>query len=449
MVAVLMAVARPAAAQQDESLRLMNEPAEYTDVVDAFDEGDPFDFEFHIGYRRIRRTGTIQREVNDSRAAGGRGSANFTDIADWKHVRNMLDLGVDIGLYRDLALYARLPVVLSDNRSLSLPGDRSAGEVAEELRAIRGDSGSMPLFNVPFDSPTRSGLDRLDVGLAWAIFNQHRSPDVPTWVVMAEGRFNVSEEMHACEDVADGTRCNPSDQGPGVGRGTNGLRLETRTSRRYRYVEPYMGIGFQIEWPGKADDFFAPSGDLDGYMNTLPPRQADLTAGITVVPWENRGRWQRLSLDFRIKGTWLSEGREYSPLFDALGSSQSPHLTEPNLEGIPSEDTALREVPFRGLTDVEARGRVGGRLTVAMQAARYVRFSLGLGVFYDTPYFLTFTDACNPNVNPSSNTDPRRGRCRDGIINPHHRPTIDLPGNRFRLDGAITLDVFAKATAKF
>ncbi len=95
-----------------------------------------------------------------------------------------------------------------------------------------------------------------------------------------------------------------------------------------------------------------------------------------------------------------------------------------------------------------ANGRLGGRLSLEMQAARYVRFQLGGGLYYTTGYLATFTDACNPNVSPGVD-DIRQGTCRNGIINPHHRSIIDLPGNRFRVESAFTLDFFARATAQF
>ena len=92
-------------------------------------------------------------------------------------------------------------------------------------------------------------------------------------------------------------------------------------------------------------------------------------------------------------------------------------------------------------------GIFGARLAIEMQAAKYVRFGFGADVAYQTPYLLTFADACNPD--PSSE-DPRlTGRCDQGIINPHHRPVIDLPGQRFRMDGSWRIDFFATATAMF
>lgn len=458
-VAVLALTVGEARAQ-DERLRLMAEPTGYADVIDAFDEDDPFDVNVTLGFERSRQSGRIRRELNDPRASGGRDSHNFADLADYEHQRNVLQLGVEAGIWRDLALRLRLPVVLSDSRTLRATSQIPAADVNRSLcthdpgpdapastcTTVDGAPGN-ELYTIPFDSPTRSGIDYLSLGLAWGIMNQHRDPHLPTWLVMIEGRFSLGEPMHACRSADGGTTCIDGEE-PGVSRDVNALRLETRASRRYRHVEPYAGLAFQIEWP-KSGNQYTPSGNLVGYQNTLPPRTGEVTAGMTVVPWENRQAWQRFAVDLRLTARYESEGHDYGPLFDALGTSDSRFLTEANLEGIPDGSTQLREVEFFGLTDTQARARLGGRIALEMWAAKYVRFSFGTGFYYTTAHMITFADACNPGVTPTGDTDARMGRCRSGIINPHHRPAIDLPGRRFQLDDSITVDFFASLTGQF
>jgi hypothetical protein len=101
------------------------------------------------------------------------------------------------------------------------------------------------------------------------------------------------------------------------------------------------------------------------------------------------------------------------------------------------------------MTDIQSHGRFGGTLTLEMQAARYIRFSASAGFLWSPPFVLTQADACNPNVEQST-SDPRRvGTCRGGIINPHHRPVIDMPGNRFRIEGMLQIDLMFQITAMF
>lgn len=438
--AVLAQLVPSGAAAQSE-LRLFGEPTSYTDVIDALDGEDPFDLNVTIGYRRSQTSADIQRESNRDEARDARASANYVDIAEHNRLVNTLELGLDVGIYHDLAFYGRVPIVLSDDRRLSSPDGRTATDANTDLRVMLPDGTPSQLFTVPFESPTRSGIGHIELGLAWAIFNQHRDPEYPTWVIMAEGHLGVGEEMAPCEA---GTDCDG-----GISRGTHALRLETRASHRFRYIEPYAGLAFHVEFPAGAEKAFEPGGELAGFMNTLPPRVGEFTVGMAVIPWEQRARWQRFVIDLRLQGAYISEGHSYSPLYDALGTSDSPYLTMPSNEcADPSSSPDCRPVEFTGLTDTQSHGRIGGRVALEMQAARYVHFELGAGLFYTSPYLATFADACNPNISPDDG-DLRKGTCRSGIINPHHRSVIDLPGNRFRVDSALTFDFFASATAQF
>jgi hypothetical protein len=456
----LAALPSPARADDDE-LVLMQETSSFLDVADAFDDHDPFDVNISIGYVRTWEFGQIQREMNRPAAGDDRMSQHWLDVGGYNREINQLVFGLDVGIFRDLALYARLPILLSDDRSI---GNSSA--VSDRRVEIPGVPLTAPetLFGSSFRSPTRSGLDYLAAGLAWAILNQQRDPNVPNWLIMLEGRFNLGEPMHACNagdpmgmqclgdvDMATGQLTRTGNAG--VGRGTNALRAEMRGSYRYEYMEPYAGLAFQIEWPGYGDRFFLPSGDLQGYINDRPPILGRLTLGMAIMPWEDRQHWQRFSIDFRFNGDYVSEGHDYSPLFDALGSSGNSQLVNQVLEGQPDMAMGamgLRRVNFYGLTDTQSHPRIGGQVMVEMQAARYVRFSLAFAFMHSPSYVITQADACNPNVSGAPADDQRLvGTCRSGIINPHHRPVIDLPGQRFRMQSQTQLDISAYVTAQF
>ena len=433
---VLSCVAADAHAQ-DEPLRLMREPGSYTDVIDAADVLDPYDLNVRVAFRRVRESATLQRQTTGP-------APSYADVADYERRRNVLELGADFGIYRDVALYARLPLVLVDGRNLKAPG---GGAVA--VPAYTGDTGD-PLFQLPFASPDRSGLEYLAVGLAFSPMNQGRHRWQPTWTMLFEGRFSIGELIEPCAAGAD---C-----GDGVSEGTHSISFENRFSRRYRDAELYGGLGFRFAWAGRVENRFAPGGDLAGYVNRRPPMRGNLTAGIELIPWEDRMKWQRLSFDLRASATYVSEGRDYSLLYDALGTSTNPLLTTPNYEGIqpamgPSYD--LAEVPFNGLTDVQAHGELAGTVAVAMQAARHVRFRFATTLTYVSPHVVTFTDACNASVDADGPDDPRtgaiggRGGCTDGIVDPHYRAVIDAPGQRFRVDDFFRLSFFVGATIQF
>lgn len=461
LMGIGLTVAASPARAEDPPLVLFGAPSSYTDVADALDDDDPFDLNLSLTFERSQTSGTIQREAPN--VAGGvavdrPGTPRYVDVADSRELTNKLVLGLDVGIYHDLMVYGRLPLVLSDDRSLRTISNR--GDFTGEVPLPMG-------LNIPFTSPTRSGVDTINVGMAWSITNQFRTPWLPTWLVMIEGRLSVGAPLRACSatPVDGGTgncRATYGEAGTpgffagdgGISHGTNALRFETRGSHRYRYLEPYTGLAFQIEWPAASDRFFVPSGNLEGVVDTIPPLFAEATAGLAVIPWEQRARHQRFTIDFRGTFTYLSEGRSWSPLFDALGTSTEPGLTAPVCEtDIPGEpcnpaDATRRKGYFYGLTDTQAHARLGGTIGVEMQAARYVKFGFSAGLAYTTAHLLTFADACNPNFTPDAG-DPRQGNCRGGIINPNYRENIDLAGRRFRLESALTFSLNASIMAQF
>ncbi len=447
-VALLCVVSATASAQ--EQVPLMDMPAAYTEVIDSFDGDDVFDVNVRAGFVRSSRAGMIQREVS---TGSGTSSTRRMDVAEHSRVTNSLRLGLDIGIYKDLAIYGVLPVVLRDSRELSLPPGRAQDAVDADLSdpALDGSGNLTPadqdplLFHLPFAAPARSGIPAVHLGLAWAPSNQYRTPDVPTWVLMVEGRFATGDVMRACVENDDPDMACPD---PGVGDGTSSIRFESRTSYRFRHVEPYVGFALELPWVSTGEALFGTN--LDGLVQRQPPRTGEITVGGSLIPWEDRERYQRVAIDLRLSAAYVSEGRDITPLFDALGTSSNPFLTAPNYDRlVPINDpNPPRAVAMTGVTDVTSHARIAFQAAAVIQAARYIRFILGFGLGYATPFMLTGADACNPNVRATPG-DPRQAGCGSGILNPTHRPVIDITGQRFILDGEVTFDLYSSATAQF
>lgn len=424
-----------ALAQADEErLQLMRESTSYTDVADAADGNDPFDVYLRVGFSQRRLNGTIRREVGGAgNPLSASGVPAYEKIGDYSSTRNVLEVGADIGIYHDLALTVRLPVILSDSYTI---GGGDTPTVADGM----GNT----LFTAPFGGPTRSGLDTVHLGFAWAPLNQNRVREVPSWVMMADVGLPIGTLMHPCGPSSTG--CDP-----GISRGNIIAHFETRISRRHNYVEPYFGLGVTAEFPTRARDAFRPTGNLKGYQHTRPPIVGDLSIGAAFIPWENIARFQRLSFDVRFNASYVSDGRDFSPLYDALGSSTNAGLTSLNCEdGNPTMCApGLAQVPFNGLTDTLAYGRFGGRFAVEVQAARYVMFSVGTNIAYQTAYAITSADVCNASVAGAGAPSPGAVNCVSGVFNPHYRAVVDEPGRRFELGASILIDLFARITAQF
>ena len=324
---------------------------------------------------------------------------------------------------------------------------------------------------MPFKSPNRSGLDQLWVGLNYAILNQVRDDTKPTWVIGAESGFAIGPRLHACNDNA-AIKCpdpaNPTgpSRDPGLSRGMTTLVAHTIISRRFGYIEPYLGFRASIDLPQSNSDYGATS-DVRGTLLSRPPTVGTFTVGTEVFPYENREAFQRFGLDFKVHGTYHSPGREYSELFDALGSSQARSLRDPNpgayhagSNGTFSSvaDPNASKVYFSGITDQQAYSSIGGSMAVTLQAGEYVKFHAGLGLTFAQSHLITSADACNPDL--GNNDAGAAGPCRSGAVsagggsatgipNPNHRPVIDLPGRRFSADDTTLVDLWLSGVVMF
>jgi hypothetical protein len=407
----------PALLRAEDALVLMREPTAYTDVIDAADGEDRFDINVVLGYQREVERGTVERETTSAD-----GKAERARLADSERVVSQLMLGADIGLYKDLMAFLRVPLILRDTRNLRLASGVSPSEAFELLRDPLGASESSTSFGVPLTSPDRAGFDYIAFGGAVAVTSQERKAWLPTWVFLVEGRRAISRLLRPCHAVdGDESVCRGSsgddelpepaskDSAAAMSRGVSAIVLETRVSKRMRYLEPYAGLGVLIEWASTGKRAFDVGG---GFKHTAPPRQLSLTLGAELIPWEHRGRHQRVSFDARLTGTYFTSGLDYSVLYDALGSAEEPGARA-------------------GLTQTGAHMKIGGRLGVQVRAARYVRFALGAGVWSVSAHPLTGADPC------SGDTCTR------------YRPSIDAPGRRFWLTDALTWELYASVTAQF
>jgi hypothetical protein len=407
----------------------MGESIGYMSVADAADGDDPFDFNLSLGYRWARSSGAVQRE--DELDAPNR-LPTMGKVGDYLATWNYLDVKAEVGLYHDLAFRLHLPVLLSYDQQIS--GINS--DPTSLAGGLLGDSDTAT-------SPTRSGIPEIIVGLAWAPMNQFRRADRPTWLWIFNVAIPMGDLMRPCI-VEGGADCSNA----GVNQGVLRLLPEMRLSRRFRHVEAYGAFAGDIPFVTEGKDLFMPAGNLEGYQNTRPSIKGFLTMGFALIPWEQRATHQRLAIDFRFLAGYVSQGRNFSPLFDVLGSQTfTPVCPDgtPAGAGSCAADSPLA-TPFTGLTDTEAFGTLGGRLTLEVKAARYVTFFLSSGVQMQSAHLVTFADECNASVTGGPNGI---GCINDTTANPHYQGAIDGAGNRFGMGNVIHADLQLRAQGTF
>lgn len=454
-------------------LFMLNETARVVDVVDAFDPGASWSLRLTAGYAFQSRRSTILRERRVSDPVAGMGLVQRLPVANYRENTHTLLVNAEFGLYRDLALTFGMPFVLSNTRSLTISSAASSADIQSALYDGWTERGApTSVLSLPFESPERSGIDQLRIGLQWSILNQQRDRTKPTWTLSFEWRPPVGSLMRACRQTSGRTVCpqvgsvpalpmsgiaatevaarapgTGDEASPGISRGLHGVYFQTTLSRRVGYVEPYAGLDFLAEFPIRSSPFRYLDSPY-GMLATFPPITTTLMAGVEIIPWENRETWQRAVIDLRVRGTYRSQGRDFSPLYDALGASNSRPLLAPgcpsNVRNADGTCQPGREVYFDGLTGTASHVMLGANMNISIQPAKFLRFTLGGGFTWVSTHAITNTDACNPGTNPPADHPEWRGGCvSNSAPDPAHRPVIDQPGGRFFTSDEMLFDIFA------
>ncbi|MCB9531625.1 MAG: hypothetical protein H6700_07655 [Myxococcales bacterium] len=463
--------------------------AEVTDVVDAFDAetNDPIDFHIEPTFRHSTETGTIAREHGCLDCTEPQ--VDFRRELDYRTVRSELDFDFQLGLHRDLELHARLPVVISqrttltyadgvneDNSSFAPSDSEIAADLDPDVRDYYdGPSGSTDgthfgtysLFDVPNDGPKRSGLGDLSVGIAWAPFNDERQ----TW----------GSSLRLGVDYVAPTGRPAKGDNTGVGRGVHELQLSLAASRRVaQYVEPYFTFDFSQPFAAR-NGLFAESSPNS--TTRAPGGRLGFGAGTELILFDDPASGQHYSFDVGFGFGYTLEGRDYSPISDALATSACNGLTgsqagpdryggangnayTPEPDGVTAENAACAWVTQRpaniveddgtigdrvyshdGITDIEGHADLSGHTGVNLQFSPYVELRFRLDLDWISPHLITAADAGRDGDSSEVvelDPDPEEGAVER---NPFYDLTMDAVGRRLRQEGA--LDVTWALTAAF
>ncbi|NUP06818.1 MAG: hypothetical protein HOW73_12260 [Polyangiaceae bacterium] len=401
--------------------RMMREPGEVVDVPDAADDQDPFDLEVLLSYQLDVVRSVITRGEGDGREELARASV----------LSSRLIPELRIGIFRDIAGIARLPIVLSDNRDLTTLGDAPKGEVQSE--------GGETLFELPMRSPERSGVEHIALGVHVGIMNQARDRSLPTWTAAFETEVSIGPALSACNETPPEGQVVCADPGdinrdgivdddepdggkardPGISRGTVGFVLRTAISRRFQYIEPFGILRARFEIP-MSDTPLATT--FEDEPSLLPVR-AEAHLGIGIIPWENRERWSRVWIDARIVGELVTRGRDYSLLFDALGSSPAPSLRSPTeASGVRGYET--------GVTVVDTHGSLGAAGSFVWRASQLIRLGLSAAFKHEFEHVITDDEPC---ADDTPGCDPP--------TNPDYRDVLDGPSGRLSASQSLVVQI--------
>lgn len=456
--------------------------AELTDVVDAFDEANnnPFDFHLEPAFRHEVERGRITREAGCSPAIDPvrcpEEQTVFNRELDYRHIRNSLDIEAQLGLFRDLELHLVLPIVISQRRSLEYADgvtpdissiSPSSERVAADLNPAIRDSfdsdsraffGTYRFFDVPEDGRRRSGLGDMELGIAWSPFNDQRNPYAATLTL----GFDYT--------APTGTPARRTNSG--VGRGVHELQLSILASRRLaEWFDPYFGLVANYSIASANGLFYK----TPNSRRAAPGAHFDITMGTEIIMADLPERGMRYTFGVGLDFGYQLEGRDYGPLFEALGGSTCNGLTPreagygaagpdgnayaPDPDDVLPGDAACAWVVQQpgnaqvqpgtpaadlryvhdGITDIDGFARVGGHTALNLQFSQYFELRLNFFLNYAAPHFLTVADAGRDTDNDDE-VDLNPARTNGAVErNPNYNLALDAVGRRMRIENNLTL----------
>ena len=415
--------------------------ADLTDVADSFDyeNNNPFDFRLRVSYQLISESATIARErcrpsekttgsARDKAACGAERDQFFEYWPEFSasRTRHAMVLAPSIGLFKDLELNLRIPIIFSEvfSSSLIAKGGASASSLLQD-GIVKKEK---------MDSRHGAGFGDMSIGWQWGIFNDYRDYTKGTWVIGMTWT------------IPTGTVWDPKDPrkeqgGVGVGRGAHVLSWHVAVSKRWFIFDPYARIRYSL--------FMVPQQVNTRLQQGLNPRSAEprvveralapshfgeIIFGNEFVFWENRDKKQKVVLDLRFIAYGQFEGRNYNIFTDMLADFQPT--------GTIGQDV---DQPLRTslITDHEQYFSFGGHAALHFQLGKFGFLRILGAMQYILPYFITFAKR-GVDKNGNGFVDP--GDPNEEY--PYHVRQIDGIGKRIqqRDTWTITFQVFAGLT---
>ena len=456
--------------------------AEVTRVASSFDGDNKFDLHFGVGYDFNFKKAAILREWSD---ANNPSSTVVRDLL-YQQFRHVVTPSMEIGLYKDLAVYVNIPIVVADQRTYSFDQEADpcvygeGASITNPATCVNANNstsirdGIIPrggfdatnpsnpynAFNgadtqTIFKGATRRGLDQLYVGLKYAILNQDRLSHMPKWVIGLEGRFAVGKPMTFSRDTATS---DPKGNHT-VGRGTHEIGVWTSLSRRYRFLDPFFTAWwYQAIRAGNTE--FKDWGGAQDRVN--PQSQLGVTFGTEIVPFERKAKGQKVSVQIRglamlkYNGRGYSEGWELFSDSPALIGSNSPgtaacsndnaraaadwandpaNLGNPDYTSEQAAGPNTGCVKSNGITNIQDFATFGINFGLNFQLNKYAVLMFGVNGSTDTRHWISNASRGKASLQGDPNlVDPNTSE-----VNPVRRDVIDNVGRRYAVGDVLNV----------
>ena len=381
-------------------------PAEVTEVLDAADGDDPIDINLDVNFRSMLNRSKITHEAAFHWVRPG-----TTDRPDYNELRfeqqvYAMDYTFQIGLYHDVELYANLPWIIQDKRSITWAGgvDNSTSTIYRfsPTPYDPSDPTSYPgnsLAVDPTDNPStkRSGID--DTKSVWIIGLDYTIPS-----------GKLAKPIEVTGEDHEGS----------VGLGQHVITPFMLFSHRFKVLDPYIGLHGSIPIQGR-------EAKNAGFKS---PYWGGFLVGLEIIPWENKDKHQKFAIDVRLSTDFFSE-------VESKGHKQEQGYVNEISDFLAGWNTSTLQSDD-GLRQLQAMGnytQFGLQLGFVIRAAEFVRLRFGVSLAHNTEHFLTGADFCDDNTGEGAceETDPNVYPDPD-VLNKYRNNIYDDPGRRIRVE---------------
>lgn len=449
-----------------------------TRVMTAVEKDSPLpELWLGVGFEHIRKSAKINREwVQRDQATNEPLLAQDVGDLDFSEYQHRLNLDLRVGIFRDLEVHIRAPIILAYSSEISFQPN------AEATSTIFGNDVNAnnpnfdyryPITEVPA-SRTRGGFGDMTFGLSWSPLNDLKDEAYPTLTFTGD----IIAPTGSRRDPSDPASLPDTDGRGGMGEGQTVFDLSMGLSKRMRVgtplLDPYVVFGARLPIATAAQK----------ELGMQPAVSGRVTVGSELVVHENIKAKQRYALDLSFGLRYVGIGRTYSELSDYLPNFDQTKVpgnrTMGNLpiDAVTYDDYANPDnyatqvagaecgirtgVPCGELNRVDEHLEMKGTVAAHIQPSEWITFRAGVSVGFVSDHLIT-AEKVGEDLDPASASNqscggidaPCVGRVNaqnsQGVDerSEYYDPRYDQPGRRLRAENIFTLTAFATLAATF
>ncbi|MCX7944361.1 MAG: hypothetical protein N2746_07640 [Deltaproteobacteria bacterium] len=391
----------------------------YTKVAGAFYEDDPFDANVEIFFQGFYKNSTITREFLDKNRAVLIDAKNL----DYDETHYQLVPKLEIGVYKDLEIYAIFPIYLLYEKSINFATQTGWKQITmNKTNTYYGQTTEDPnriIRKIP-DKAVRGGFGDMSVGIKWAPFYDQKPYHI---LKRDKQKLNWDDTMATWVlgieyTIPTGARYDLDEQAISSNKGDIGNKIQilsfwTAFSKRFEYVDPYFGVYYKLP-------LTISSSLISG------SHKAGFDIGTEIIPYEDVQLGNKFAFDFRLSAAFISNAEKaYSEVAEFLPNFKKDQdgkhiLGDDNLPIIDS---------WGRITATEQYFEFRGLFGISFVIAKYLRLMSNVGFGHDTWHYLTFANSCSEDKNNNGRCSKEEG----DIPNPIYEPILDQRGNRIKI----------------